>query len=152
MFLCLFTCLFVFPTCFMLYAIFSYVLFLFCSMLMLGLHAHILDIMSMVMPCLDPHVCMHDLCSYAYVYAFICMHAWICVLPCFYAYTHILRCTFPCLHAYFHAYMCRSMLPHACVLGSMFSARFIPSSMCLCPSCHVFVPKPRLCLSCHMLL
>ena len=33
----------------------------FCSMLMLGLHAHMLDIMSMVMSCLDLHVCMHVL-------------------------------------------------------------------------------------------
>ena len=31
----------------------------FCSMLILGLHAHMLDIMSMVMSCLDLHViCM----------------------------------------------------------------------------------------------
>ena len=127
MFLCLFTCLFVFPTCFMLYVVFSYVLFHFCSMLILGIHVYILDTMSMVMPYLDPHVCMHDLCSYAY--AFICLYAWICVLPCFYAYTHMLRCTFPCLHAYFHAYVSRSMLSHACVLGSMFSACFMP---CLC--------------------
>ena len=27
-----------------------------------------LDIMSMVMPCLDLHVCMHVLCSYAYIH------------------------------------------------------------------------------------
>ena len=35
----------------------------FCSMLMLGLHALMLDIMSMVMSCLDLCVCMHVLCS-----------------------------------------------------------------------------------------
>ena len=58
-------------------------------------------------------LCMHVLCSYAYVYAFTCLHAWICVLLCFYAYIHMLRCTFPCPHAYFHAYMCRLVCLHA---------------------------------------
>ena len=67
------------------------------------------------------------------------LHAWIFVLPYFYTYTHMLRYTFPCLHAYFYAYMSRSMLSHACVLGSMFSACFMPSSMCLCTQCHVYV-------------
>ena len=81
----------------------------FCFMLMLGLHAHMLDIMSMVMSCLDLHVCMHVLCSYAY--------------------------------------MSRSMLSHACVLGSMFSTCFMLSSMCLCAPCHACVPRPR--LVCH---
>ena len=79
----------------------------FCFMLMLGLHAHMLDIMSMVMSCLDLHVCMHVLCSYAY--------------------------------------MSRSMLSHACVLGSMFSTCFMPSSMCLRAPCHVCVLRPRPC-------
>ena len=146
MFLCLFTCLFVFPTCFMLYAIFSYVLFLFCSMLMLGLHAHILDIMSMVMPCLDPHVCMHDLCSYAYVYAFICMHAWICVLPCLCAkFLHVyVYVSMPiCLDLCFHMPICldlRSLhalcyLPWACALHAMFvclDLGHVCHAMCYC--------------------
>ena len=70
-----------------------------------------LDIMSSAMPCLDLHVCMHILCSYA----FTCLYAWICVLPCFYAYIHMLRCTFTCLHAYLHAYMCRSVYLHALI-------------------------------------
>ena len=48
--------------------------------------------------------------------------------------------------------MFRSMFPHACVLESMFSTCFMPSSMCLCAPCHVCVPRPRLCLSCHVLL
>ena len=96
--------------CFMLYVMFrSFFLMCWCF----DLHAHMLDIMSMVMPCLDPHVCMHVLCSYAYVYAFKCLYAWICVLPWFYAYIHMLRCTFTCPHAYFHAYMCRSVWLHA---------------------------------------
>ena len=48
--------------------------------------------------------------------------------------------------------MFRFMFPHACVLGSMFSTCFMLSSMCLCAPCHVCVPRPRLCLSCHVLL
>ena len=95
---------------FMLYAM-SRSFFLMCRCL--DLHTHMLDIMSMVMPCLDLHVCIHVLCSYAYVYAFIFLYAWICVLPCFYTYIHMLRCTFTCLHAYFHAYMCRLVCLHA---------------------------------------
>ena len=42
-----------------------------------------------------------------------CLYAWIFVLPCFFAYIHMLRCTFTCLHAYFNAYMCRSVCLHA---------------------------------------
>ena len=132
----------------MLYAMFSYALFLFFSMLMLELHAHMLDIMSPAMPCLDLHVCMHILCSYAYVYALTCLYAWICVLPCFYAYVHILRCTFTCLHAYFHA-ICVDRRVY--MLRLRFSTCFMPSSMCLCASCHVYVFRPRPCLSCHVL-
>ena len=48
--------------------------------------------------------------------------------------------------------MLRSMFPHACVLVSMFSTCFMLSSMCLCAPCRVYVPRPRLCLSCHVLL
>ena len=48
--------------------------------------------------------------------------------------------------------MFRFMFPHACVLGSMFSTCFMLSSMCFCAPCHVCVPRPRLCLSCHVLL
>ena len=48
--------------------------------------------------------------------------------------------------------MFRSMFPHACVLESMFSTCFMLSSMCLCAPCHVCVLRPRLCLSCHVLL
>ena len=44
------------------------------------------------------------------------------------------------------------MLSRAYVLGSIFSTCFILSSMCLCSPCHACVPRPRLCLSCHVLL
>ena len=104
------------------------------------------------MPCSD--LCVYALFSmfHAQIYIRTCLYTWICVLPCFYARIHMLRCTFTCLYAYFHAYMSRSMLSYACVLGYMFSTCFMLSSMCLCTPCHVFVPRPRLCLSCHVLL
>ena len=78
-----------------------------------GQHAHMLDVMSSAMPCLDLHVCMHVLCSYAYIYAFTCLYAWVCVLPCLYVYIYMLRCISTCLNMRFHAYMCWSMCLHA---------------------------------------
>ena len=53
-----------------------------CFVLMLGLCAHMLDIMSMVMLCLD--LCVHVLFSmfYAQIYIHTCLYAWIHVLPC----------------------------------------------------------------------
>ena len=48
--------------------------------------------------------------------------------------------------------MSRSMFSYACALGSMFSTYFMIYSICLCAPCHVYVPRPRLCLSCHVLL
>ena len=115
----------------------------------LGLHAHILDIMSLAIPCLDLHVCMHVLFSYAYVYAFI-----VCMLG--FVFFHAFMLTSTCLDVHSHAYMHISMLicVDQCVymLGSMFSKCFTPSSMCLCASHHVYVLRPRPCLLCHMLL
>ena len=109
----------------------------------LGLHAHILDIISLAMPCLDLHVRLHVLCSSAYVHV---DHMLVCLS---------LHSPIPlCLNL--HAYMCISML--ICVdwcvymLRSMFSTCFMPSSMCLRASRHVYVLRPRPCLSCHVLL
>ena len=99
--------------------------------------------MSMVMPYLDLHVCMHVLCSYAYVYAFICLYAWICDLPCFYAHIHMLD---------LHAYMLVSLLlcslhvlcyfPCACALYAMFMCLdlgYVCHVMCYCSPCVHFV-------------
>ena len=99
----------------------------FCSMLMLGLHAHMLDIMSMVMPCLDLHVCMHVLCSYAYGYAFTCLYAWVCVLPCLYVYIYMLRCISTC----FHACMYRSVCLHALDWCSLHALCYLPCACAL---------------------
>ena len=101
-----------------------------------------LDIMSLAMPSLDLHVCMHVLCSYAYVHV---SHMLVCLG---------LRST--CLDVYPHAYMRISMLicVDRCVymLRSMFSTCLMPLSMCMRASRHVYVLRPRPCLSCHVLL
>ena len=81
----------------------------FCSVLMLGLHTHMLDIMSIVMSCLDLRVCMHVLCSYAYIRVFTCLYTWIHVLPCLCAkFLHVyMYVPMPvCLYAYIYASIC----------------------------------------------
>ena len=99
-------------TCLGFYAMFFYVLFLFLLYVddrVTCLHAYMLDIMSIVISCLDLHVCMHALCSYAYIWVFTCLYAWIHVLPCLYArflyvYMHV---SMPiCLYLCFHMPMC----------------------------------------------
>ena len=133
-------------TCFGFYAIFFYVCSSFCSMLMLGLHAYMLDVMSIVMSCLDLHVCMHVLCSYAHIRVFTCLYAWIHVLPCPCAkFLHVyMYVPMPiCLDLCFHMLMCldlRSLhafcyIPCACVLHVMFvclDLGYVYHAMCYC--------------------
>ena len=125
---------------------FFYVLFLFCSMLMLGLHAHMLDIMSMVMPCLDLYVCIHVLRSYAYIRVFTCLYAWIHAFPCLcakflYVYMHV---SMPiCLYLCFHMLVCLDLcslhvscyFPCAYALYAMFACLdlgYVCHAMCYC--------------------
>ena len=54
----------------------------FFSMMMLGLHAHRLDIMFMVMSCLDLCVCMHVLCSLHVSCYFPCACAFYAIFAC----------------------------------------------------------------------
>ena len=128
------------------------------------------------MPCLDPSF----LCVDVWIYMLTCLISclWLCLTQIymsvcmFYApmrmsmpshacmlgfvFFHAFMLTSTSLDVHLHAYMHIPMLIHVdqCVymLKSMFSTCFIPSSMCLCAPCHVCVPRPRLCLSCHVLL
>ena len=59
---------------------------------------------------------------------------------------------FMCLDLRFHMFACLNLGFHMLVCLDLCSACFMPSSMCLCAPCHVCVPRPRLCLSCHVLL
>ena len=118
----------------------------FCSMLMVGLHAHMIDIMSIDMSCLDLHVCMHILCSYAYIRVFTCLYAWIHVLPCLcakflYVYMHV---SVPiCLYLCFHMLVWLDLyslhvscyFPCACALYAMFACLdlgYVCHVMCYC--------------------
>ena len=87
--------------------------------------------------CLFPCYMVRSLSSHAYMLGFMFFHVY---MLSSYVYMHV---SMP---------MPISMLPHACVFGSMLSTCFMLFSMCLCALCHVHEPRPRLCLSCHVLL
>ena len=149
MFLCLFTCLFVFPTCFMLYAMFSHAYSSFCSVLMFGSTCsnawyHVYGYALLRSTCL--YACSMLLCPC------LCLPMLVCSDLC----SHAFMLTSTCLDVHLHAYMHISMLicVDRCVhmLRPMFSTCFMSSSMCLRASRHVYVPKPWPCLSCHVLL
>ena len=98
--------------------------------------------MLLAMPCLD-------LCFYFHViWLDPCLHMLICLDLC----SSMFMCQVPICYMHVSMPMPISMLPHACVFGSMLSTCFMLFSMCLCALCHVCVPRPRLCLSCHVLL
>ena len=136
----------------------------FCFGLMLGLCAHVLDTMSMVMLCTNLCACMLFVIFYAQIRIRTCLYAWIHVLPClcvsFHMFTHALPCLcldlnfymLACLDLGFHMLICPDLCSYMLVCLDLYSTCFMPSSMCLCALCHVFVLRPRLCLSCHMLL
>ena len=136
MFLCSFTCLFFFPTCFMLYAVFRiYMLTCLISCLWLRL-AQIYMLVCMFcapMPMSMPsHACM---LGFAFSHAFMLyLHAQM--------YIHMLT-------VHFHAYMCRSVCLHAQidVLYMLYVIIYVLGCFtpCLCA-------QPRPCLSCHVLL
>ena len=75
---CFYACLHVYLSflhalCFMLYAMFrSFFLMCWC----LDLHSHMLDIMSLAMPCLDLHVYMHVSMP---IYLDLCFHMLVCL-------------------------------------------------------------------------
>ena len=101
-----------------------------CFVLMLGLCAHMFDIMFMVMLCSD--LCVRTL--------FAMFYAWIRTCTCLYAWIHVL----PCLCASFHMLthvaipLSRSMSSHACVPRSVFYMLYaifhvlVHSMPCLC--------------------
>ena len=129
---------------------------------------HALDAQIFSFPCVDVWVYMLTcliLClrlCLAQIYMFVCifyapmpmsMPSHVCMLG-FVLFHFMLTSTYLDVHS--HAYIHISML--ICVdwcvymLRSMFSTCFMPSSMCLRTSCHVYGLRPRPCLSCHVLL
>ena len=121
----------------------------FCSRMMVGLHAHMLVgcywlwlAWVTVSMCLFPCYMIRSLSSHAYMLGFVFFYAFML--------------TSTCLDVHSYGYMHISMLicVDRCVymLGFMFFTCFILSSMFLYAPCHVCVPRPRLCLSCRVLL
>ena len=124
----------------------------FCSRLMLGLHAHMLTCLyDVVGYALLGSMCLHS-CFYAYMSRSMFSHAFMLGFVFF----HVFMLTSICLDVHSYDYMQISML--ICVdwcvymLRLVFSTCFMLSSMCLCTPCHVCVPTPKLCLSCHVRL
>ena len=136
------------------YAMFPWFCPSFCFMLMIRVMCSHARIMSMVMLCLDLCARMLFARFYAQIRIRTCLHAWIHVLPClgasFHMFTHALPCL--CLDLHFHMFICLDLCSYMLMCLDLFSICFMPSSMCLCAPCHVCVPRPRLCLSCHVLL
>ena len=129
-------------TCLGFYAMFP----LFCSFLffalMIGLCAHVLDTMSMGM--LFPCFVLRSASVHAYMLGFTFFHVY---MLSFHMLTHFLRMPMPR-----SMFMYLDLRFHMLVCLDLWFACFIPSSMCLCAPCHVCVPRPRLCFSCHVLL
>ena len=123
----------------------------FCFGLMLGLCAHVLDTMSMVMLCTNLCACMLFVIFYAQIRIRTCLYAWIHVLPClcvsFHMFTHAFPCLcldlnfymLACLDLGFHMLICPDLCSYMLVCLDLYSTCFMPSSMCLCALCHVFV-------------
>ena len=160
--LCLDLCFYMLrSTCLRSHAMFPWFCSSLCFVLMLELYAHMLDIMSMVMLCTDLFVCMLFPC-FMFRSAFV--HAYMLGSTFFHIYvlsfcmlTHVLHMPIPgfmfmCFDLCFHMFACLDLGFHMLVCLDLCFACFMPSSMCLCPLCHVCVPRPRLCLSCHVLL
>ena len=130
---------------FMLYAMFSHALFIFLLYVDIRVTRSHACMMLLAMPCSNlcvlpilPCYRFRSLSSHAYMLGF----TFFCV--------YVLGST--CSHACFYSHMSRSMFSYVCVLWSMVSTCFMPSSTCLCAPFHVCMPRPRLCLSCHVLL
>ena len=118
----------------------------FCFALMLGLCAHVLDNMSMAMLC-------SDLC-FLFLFLFCIDVRVMAMLAIFFAFVHAYMLGFMFFHVYVLAFMPmpRSIFLHACVLRSRFSHIYMPGSMFLHARLFRSVLRPRLCLSCHVLL
>ena len=100
----------------------SFVRSSFGFVLMLGLCAHMLDIMSMVM------LLLRSMCSCAFRYV-LCLDPHPYMLICLDSRSSMFMCKLSHFHTRCHAYMFGSMFSHACVLGFMFSHAYMSRSM-----------------------
>ena len=118
-------------TCFMLYAMFSYALFLFFFQDDVRVRCSHACMMLLAMPCLDPCVYVFISMLYGQILVFTCLYAWIHVLPCLCArliHVDVYLSKPTCLDLCFHMPMCLDLyslhalyyLPCACVLHAIF--------------------------------
>ena len=136
----------------------SYMLYAFCYVFPCFVHlfvlcqcqGHMLTCLHVVLaiPCLDLCVYMCISTLYGQIVVFTCLYAWIHVLPCLCArLVHVgMYVSMPtCLDLCFHMLVCLGLLYMLYAISHV-------RSTCLRASCHVYVFRPRLCLSCHVLL
>ena len=156
MFLCLFTCLYVQIDMLRVSCHVSNVLFLF----LLYVDVRVMD--SHAWYHVYGYALLGSMCLYVFHHVFVLryttIHAYMFGFAFFHVYvlsfcmlTHVLhmlmpRSMFLWLDLRFHMFACLDLACNLC------SACFIPSSMCLCTLRQVCVPRPKLCLSCHVLL
>ena len=127
---------------------------------MLRVLCHVSFVSFLSLLCVDVRV----LCSHAWYHVYdyallgsMCSYAF-CHVLCLDPHPHMLICLDSCssmfmwLDLRFHMFVYLNLGFHMLVCLNLCSAWFMPSSMCLCPPCHICVPRPRLCLSCHVLL
>ena len=110
--------------------------------------------------CVDVRVMYSHAWYHVYGYALLgsmCLYGFFHVL-CLDPHLYMLICLdsrssmFMCLDLRFHMFACLNLGFHMLVCLDLCSACFMPSSMYLCAPCHDCVLRPRLCLSCHVLL
>ena len=133
-------------TCFMLYVMFSYALFLFLFQVDVRVTCSYACMMLLAMPCLDLCVSVFISMIYGQILVFTCLYAWIHVLSCLCAwvlhvYMHVSKPI--CLDLCFHMPMCLDLcslhalchLPCACALHAMFACLdlgYVCHAMCYC--------------------
>ena len=111
---------------------------LYVQIYMLRVLCHVSFVSFLSLLCVDVRVmCSHARC-HAYGYALLGS-------MCLYAFCHVL-----CLDPHPCMLICLDLCVHMFTCLDLCSIFFMPSSMCLCALCRVCVPRPRLCLSCHM--
>ena len=109
-----------------------------------------------VLMCLLPCLMRRSASVHAYMLGSTFFHVYVLAFTC----SHTLPCLCLNLHFYmlacsdlgFHMLICPDLFFHMLMCLDLYAACFILSSMCLCAPCHVYVPRPRLCLSCRVLL
>ena len=110
-----------------------------------------------VLICFLPCFMLRSAYVHAYMLGFMFFHVYLLALTC----STCIAMPMPrsiyfqavaCSDLGFHMLICLDLCSYMLVCLDLCTTCFMPSSMCLCAPCHVCVLRPRLCLSCHVLL